>query len=295
MSPILSTSHVPTATRPTGRRKFIAGALIGLAGILPGASVAAEPDNAQEGTTAPGQGVSPESDQPAFDPGGDTALPFDAGPPPSGPPSGDPDDGGPVESEPRSDLDIPAPEGSGPGAAPPGAVDDPSVSPIGEPPQAPPLSGGFGVDPVPPAGGTEETSAPSPGIQSLGSEPGSANSDTPKRLEWHMRPPADPPPATTPSADYEVAAPGQSAGSDTTATAGQTIAVEATAPPTGNAFFHTVRPGESLWVIAERELGPGADAAAISAEVARLWELNAEAIGTGDPDVIMAGTKLRLR
>ena len=114
-----------------------------LAGILPGASVAAEPDNAQEGITAPGQGVSPESDQPAFDPGGDTALPFDAGPPPSGPLSGDPDDGGPVESEPRSDLDVPAPEASEPDAAPPGAVDDPSVSPIGEPPQAPPLSGGF--------------------------------------------------------------------------------------------------------------------------------------------------------
>ena len=257
--------------------------------------MAAEPDNAQEGTAAPGQGVSPESGQPAFDPGGDTALPFDAGPPPSGPLSGDPDDAGPVESEPRSDLDVPGPEGSEPGTAPPGAVDDPSVSPIGEPPQAPPLSGGFNVEPVPPAGGTEETSAPSPNVQSLGSEPGSANSEAPERLTLLMRPPADRPPATPPSANYEVAAPVQPAASDTTATAGQTIAVEATAPRTGNARFHTVRPGESLWVIAERQLGPGASSAAISAEVARLWELNAEAIGTGDPDVIMAGTKLRLR
>ncbi len=291
MSPILSTSHIPPVARPARRRKFIAGALIALAGILPGASVAAEPDNAQEGVTAPGQGVSPESDQPAFDPGGDTALPFDAGPPPSDPLSGDPDDGGPVESEPRSDLDVPAPEASEPDAAPPGAVDDPSSSPIGEAPQAPPLSGGLTVEPVPP--GAAETPAASPEVQSLESEPGSATSDTPKRLIWLTRPSAERPPATPPSASYEVAAPLQPAASD--AAGGQAVAVEATAQRTGKARLHTVQPGESLWVIAERLLGPGAGAAAISAEIARLWELNADAIGTGDPDMIMAGTKLRLR
>jgi hypothetical protein len=58
---------------------------------------------------------------------------------------------------------------------------------------------------------------------------------------------------------------------------------------------YTVSPGDSLWSIARRLLGPDASAGRIAREVNRLWELNSERIATGDPDLLMVGTKLRLR
>ena len=58
---------------------------------------------------------------------------------------------------------------------------------------------------------------------------------------------------------------------------------------------HVVRPGESLWTIAEGLLGLDASATSIAAEVARLWELNRELIPSGDPDLIAVGQELRLR
>jgi LysM domain len=59
--------------------------------------------------------------------------------------------------------------------------------------------------------------------------------------------------------------------------------------------FHTVVSGECLWSIAEGVLPTGATDAKIAVEVARLWQLNATRIGTGDPNLILAGTVLRLR
>jgi LysM domain len=83
-------------------------------------------------------------------------------------------------------------------------------------------------------------------------------------------PPAPPEPASVPPA--EPAEPGALAGR----------------------HVHVVRPGESLWSIATALLPLGADNAEISAEVHRLWRLNAARIGTGDPDLILVGTRLRL-
>lgn len=59
--------------------------------------------------------------------------------------------------------------------------------------------------------------------------------------------------------------------------------------------FHVVRAGESLWSIAKDMLPAGAPNAAIAREVRRLWRLNANRIGTGNPSLLMVGTKLRLR
>ena len=42
-------------------------------------------------------------------------------------------------------------------------------------------------------------------------------------------------------------------------------------------------------------LGDDASVAKIAREVNRLWELNSDRIGTGDPDLLMVGTKLVLR
>ena len=59
--------------------------------------------------------------------------------------------------------------------------------------------------------------------------------------------------------------------------------------------FRTVQPGESLWSIAADLLGDRATVPRIAREVNRLWELNDERIGTGRPDLLFAGTRLRLR
>jgi nucleoid-associated protein YgaU len=66
-------------------------------------------------------------------------------------------------------------------------------------------------------------------------------------------------------------------------------------PPEIHGDTYTVRPGDSLWSIARRLLGQGASPADIAREVNRLWELNRERIATGDPDLLIIGTKLRLR
>jgi nucleoid-associated protein YgaU len=57
---------------------------------------------------------------------------------------------------------------------------------------------------------------------------------------------------------------------------------------------HVVLRGESLWSIAGDLLGDGASPARVAREVNRLWQLNDDRIGTGDRDLLMAGTKLEL-
>ena len=58
--------------------------------------------------------------------------------------------------------------------------------------------------------------------------------------------------------------------------------------------YHVVRPGESLWLIARDLVGHDASAARVAREVNRLWALNKTRIATGDPDLLMVGTKLAL-
>lgn len=58
---------------------------------------------------------------------------------------------------------------------------------------------------------------------------------------------------------------------------------------------HTVHAGESLWAIAGDVLGHDASPAEVAREVHRLWTLNRDRIGTGDPDLLMVGTRLALR
>lgn len=57
---------------------------------------------------------------------------------------------------------------------------------------------------------------------------------------------------------------------------------------------HVVRPGESLWTIAEHQLGDHASDAKIAAAVERLWRLNAQRIATGNPDLIYPGQTLQM-
>ena len=59
--------------------------------------------------------------------------------------------------------------------------------------------------------------------------------------------------------------------------------------------FYIVQPGDSLWSIARRLLGGDPSAGRIAREVSRLWTLNRPRIATGDPNLLMVGTRLELR
>lgn len=59
-------------------------------------------------------------------------------------------------------------------------------------------------------------------------------------------------------------------------------------PPTPTV---TVRPGDSLWAIAARSLGPGSTDAQVAAEWPRWYALNRTRIGP-DPDLLVTGTVL---
>jgi Domain of unknown function (DUF4397)/LysM domain len=55
-----------------------------------------------------------------------------------------------------------------------------------------------------------------------------------------------------------------------------------------------VHPGDSLWAIARRLVGPSASNEAVEHKLVAIWDLNTAAIGTGDPNLIFPGTRLRL-
>jgi nucleoid-associated protein YgaU len=64
----------------------------------------------------------------------------------------------------------------------------------------------------------------------------------------------------------------------------------------GRASTHVVvEPGQSLWAIAQSLLGGAASNSRLVSVVARLWQLNAARIGTGDPNLIYPGQTLIYR
>jgi nucleoid-associated protein YgaU len=67
-----------------------------------------------------------------------------------------------------------------------------------------------------------------------------------------------------------------------------------TGAPSGQPRTVVVRPGDSLWAIAQKLLGPRASAPAVERKLVAIWNLNAIRIGTGDPNLIFPGTHLRL-
>jgi hypothetical protein len=64
--------------------------------------------------------------------------------------------------------------------------------------------------------------------------------------------------------------------------------------PSGENRTMVIRPGDSLWAIAQRIVGPRASATAVESKLVAIWNLNASRIGTGDPNLIFPGTRLRL-
>jgi LysM domain len=308
---------------PRRAQALLAGGVLALSASAPAASIAQEPDLQFEGVAAPEEPGGPDLDDPAFDPGGDTALSFDTAPAPAAPENGDDSgDGAPLDVEPTVDLDArlaplaetdaslddeqsavpPAealppetalpPSRAAPGAAlPPGA----SAQPGGPPPPAEPtgapegdLSAGQRSAP------TDEKRTHGPGTHlptrarythaDLRSDAG-APASSQRVSDVAGAPPGQPPAGP---ADAGLVAPVAQNDPSSPATADDPSLVDRPAS-------YIVQPGDSLWSIAKQLLGRDASAGRIAREVNRLWSLNRSRIATGDPDLLMVGTRLDFR
>jgi hypothetical protein len=280
-----------------------AGLLAFSAGAPPALAQAPEADQ-QQATTTPAGGEPPGL-QPDFDPGGDDTFDYETAPLSGGPEAGGEQDdgvGGPVETEAPTDVeappvveDAPEPPAPAPQEAAPAPVTEPAPAPAPATPPAPapPLP-----SPAQPLAGEVEQPAPRP-------EPRKTTSKrkTPTRArkarDVQRRPaigtaptPSPQNPAPVVQAVQVPAALAPQPAPPTTAPVSQPAEPPAT-PISGSSY--TARPGDSLWSIARRLLGPDASAGRIAREVNRLWRLNEDRIGTGNPSLLHVGTVLRLR
>lgn len=295
--------------------------LLAFSAVAPAASYAFGKGNGQRGKLRAqiaqirAQASSLEDD-PNFDPGGEsTAIPFDAPPVPTkveAPDVGNGDDGL-IEEEPAADVDAPiADEGDGaapaPAAPPVAAPEPPPVAapvveapPVPEP--APPVP-----EPAPPVVEAPPVAAPAPPVVEAPAIVEPVIDPLAKALEASAKRSSKPavmrstrakqkaPVAQAPAAP--VAAP-VTASSTVTAQAAPAPAQAPTIKAADRAKpgdrSHVIVAGESLWSIATDLLGDEASVADVAGEVRRLWKLNETRIGTGDPNLLMVGTKIRLR
>lgn len=275
--------------RPKRALAVVAITTLLVATVAPCWAAAAEPDSEGEGS-AP-QGV----EDPHFEPGGEeTALESL----PGAPETDETEEAGeapPIEPEPAQESELTEPPPSPEEAAPPGpepeTVPPPSTeSPASAPPEYAPAIPEY-VPPLPPSAPVENDPLVAP----------TGASEPPPRTEVSPSPPeseattpeamSEAPPAAVPSSEPE--APSPEAPPPAPAPAADAGSGGVSSPLRGRSSY-TVRPGDCLWSIAEALLPGAAGNDEIAAEVARLWRLNAERIGTDDPNVILTGTRLAL-
>jgi len=303
----------------------IAAGVVAFSVVAPSAAMAFEPDRDQEGTVDVGQGnPDPVATSPSFDPGGpSTTVKVDAPPlPVVQVPDPTNDDTDPLEEEPATDVvdpddpsDDAAADGDAPvDAQPPAAAPKapkvgPVARPVAKPPAAAPTPAPAPAAPAPaPAASVP---APAPAAPAPAPAPAEAPAPAPapapaaaavtkpavhkakskraaKRQKARHRKAIVAAPKPAP-----VAAPAVVTAQAAPAPAPEPVVIADPAKPGDET--HTVQRGESLWLIARDLLGHDATPAQIAREVHRLWERNAEQIGTGSPDLLMTGTKLALR
>jgi hypothetical protein len=203
----------------------------------------------------------------------------------------------------EADEAVPAPMPLGQAPAAPEPV-EPAPAPLGQPPAAPPVE----PPPAPPQPGSvpvpqppPEPIAPPPAAeveQDAAANPEDPGVKRPARGQEAKRRRALPQPfvhrgvvAEPENAQAPIGATVPAA-TATTGLASQPPKPQSD-PITGATY--TVQSGDSLWSIAHRLVGPRASAARIARELNRLWELNRDRIGSGDPSLIYAGTVLRIR
>jgi hypothetical protein len=317
---------------PRRAQALLAGGVLALSASAPVVAAAQEPDRQFEGAVAPEDPGGSELDDPSFDPGGDTALSFDTAPAPAAPQDGlDSGDGAPLDIEPTVDLDARlAPlADTDPSAGDEGAPPVESVPPVDS---VPPGSAAPTVPPGSAAPGGGHGSAAQPGSPAsprttpgtgLGAPPSttpvglaptasglsSHRSDRPLRSRYTLhkaRSGAGAPASSERVSDgaeassESYASPVSAAPSTATEPAAIAGADIAGAAGTREGLdegsrFYVVQPGDSLWSIAKRLLGGDPSAGRIAREVNRLWTLNSSRIATGDPDLLMVGTRLEVR
>jgi hypothetical protein len=258
---------------------LLAASVFALSSAPATAAIAAEPDQEREGAIGPDQATAatPAAD-PESDPGGSSIeLPVDPAPPE---PQEEPDaaDEPALEPEPPPDA-APAEEtGTAAPEEPALAPEEPALAPT-EPVPAPPAP----VTPTP--------AAPPP--EAAATEP--APGRTPERVrKARKRTTVAAPRGTVLLLPAPEPQPVDAGWSPPASTEAARVEPAAGAVRRGGRV-HVVRPNESLWSIARGLLGEGASAARIAREVNRLWELNSVRIGTGAPDLLIAGTRLKLR
>jgi hypothetical protein len=269
----------------------IAAGLLAFSNVAPGA-MAAESDQNTEGTAAPGQVIGGGgSESPDFDPGGESAdLPVEVPPAPQVPAPADIGESEPLEPEPVID-EAPVAERGGEATTvgeeplPTAPVEEPVAAHAPEAPAQPEMTTSAVNKPSGArSDGTARRSAPRPVARTVTRRPAS--------VPAHAVAPAH---ATSPTS--AVAAPTRVAATPPPRRA-PTPTVVVSGTQTGRSQpgdrFHIVRPGESLWSIAADVLGDDATVARIAREVNRLWQLNEERIATGDRNLLLVGTRLRL-
>ena len=266
----------------------LAAGVLAISAVGPTAAVAAPP-------RAPAAPVDPTLDPDWEAPGPEgesgTESPQEAPPVVDDGGGGGEDETGPVESEPLTEAtpevesDEPPPGPAPPAAerAAPTRANEPPAPAAGEP-AAPDQA----VE-APTAGEPAAEAAPEPKQEKPGNVRGRTR-DRAHQLAQKAVPASPPVAAPAPAAELESAA-------DLPISAPVTTSVAA---PAGSATAikgerYKVRPGDSLWLIAERLLGPGASSGELAREVHRLWSLNDDRIATGDPDLLPVGTVLKLR
>jgi LysM domain len=291
------------------RAALAAGLLAFSAGAPPAAAQVPEVDPQQH--AAPEPGGEPPGLQPDLDPGGQDTFDYETAPVPGGPQAGGEEDeglGAPVDTDPTSDPEAPilseeqAPAPAPPGSSAPAPAPTPPQQAPAPAPVPPPTPGPVTPVPAPAAPPAEPPTAeleqPPPDAEPRDTRKRKAPERGAKTVEAERDPaigtsPAPPPETAAPVIERPGAAvqPMTPPAPPITAPVAQPSGPDL-APIAGPAYM--VRKGDNLWSIAERLLGPGASAAEIAHEVDRLWELNEDAIATGDPDLLLVGTELRL-
>jgi hypothetical protein len=265
-----------------------AGIVAFSAAAPPTALATGPPDQEQEGSTDAGaEAPGIELD---FDPGDDgEPADLDSGPELD---ATDDDTAPPVEIEPTSPADaLTEPDSIIPPEQPPTVAPAPPVATAPDAPAPPP--------PQTPA--TLQTPQGEPEVP-ISDKLGQPTVPNEKHRRHQQRdqgaktraalPIASQPAAPVPPSEAPVAAP----------VASVTVSQTAPEPDVASApesrvagATYRVRPGDSLWSIARRLSGAEASNGQLARQVNRLWNLNNERIGTGDPDMLMVGTVLLLR
>jgi nucleoid-associated protein YgaU len=251
----------------------IAAGLLAFSGVGAPTAMASDPDTVSEGTAEVVDGAEPDS----LDIGGDTLQ--------------------------LVDEPVPAPEATAPPTeAASSPLDDAEAAPLEaeavDPPAeaiddaaAPPAEAQATPDLEP----TTPPAAEAPTVNSA-TETSGMRAERSKRLNVKRAQPAQITTHTTPAVTVSAEPPPSIA---SPAPAGRRKFRVVAGTSTGGAArgdrFHTVRPGESLWSIASDLLGDRASTARVASEVNRLWQLNEDRIGSGSPDLVYPGTRLRLR